>query len=158
MSLSVSEPRIELTLQPRREWLWFLVVVHAVAFFALFAAELGTIVRVLLTAAIVVSLSRQLATHWRRSTPRAIRSIVWHTDGRWEVTDGRGTMIGVLDDYYLGSHLVILKFRHHPAVLLRGSGAIAPAMRRLRVRLRHGRVGMPGLSPQRYGHPSRASL
>ncbi|HET7370123.1 MAG TPA: hypothetical protein VFK45_04725 [Gammaproteobacteria bacterium] len=158
MSSNSSEPRVELTLQARPEMFWGLAAIHLLALAALFAADLAALYRLLLAAMIAASLWRQLATHWRRRTPRAIRRIIWHGDGRWELADGRGTTIGVLTDYYLGSGLILLKFQHHPAVLLWNGAAAAPALRRLRVRLRHGRLAVPVRIARRHGQPSRVGL
>ncbi|HET6724451.1 MAG TPA: hypothetical protein VFH85_00405 [Gammaproteobacteria bacterium] len=142
-----SEPRVELELTPRPMWLWFLLVVHAAAGAAAFLTAFDLLLKALLAAAIACSLARQLAIHWKQTAPRAIRAVVWHGDGRWQIADGRGTLAAELTGYYLGSHLVILNFRHHPAVLIWSGNTVAQAPRRLRMRLRHGRA-LAGQSEQ----------
>jgi hypothetical protein len=140
MSSKDYEPRVELEIVPRPLWLWFLLIVHAAAGVALALTAFNLFLKGLLVAAIAASLARQFAIYWKQTAPRAIRAIVWHGDGRWQITDGRGTLAGELTGYYLGSRLVILNFRHHPAVLICRGHVAAGAERRLRLRLRHGRT------------------
>ncbi|HET7308158.1 MAG TPA: hypothetical protein VFK24_10155 [Gammaproteobacteria bacterium] len=121
-----------------------MLIIHALAAVAVCVLAAGIAVRVVLAAGIILSLSRQWTVHWKRTAPRAIRSLIWQSDGRWQLVDDRGTTVGILEDYYLGSHLVILKFRHHPAVLLWNGGTLSTPVRRLRTRLRHGEVAPAG--------------
>ncbi|HET7569368.1 MAG TPA: hypothetical protein VFK96_02140 [Gammaproteobacteria bacterium] len=140
MSSHNFEPRVELEIRPQPLWLWCLLAIHVLAAMAISVLAIGIAVRVVLAVGIVLSLSRQWAVHGKRTAPRAIRSLVWQSDGRWRLIDGRGTTVGILEDYYLGSRLVILKFRHHPAVLLWNGGVLSTPLRRLRTRLRHGEI------------------
>ncbi|HET8552041.1 MAG TPA: hypothetical protein VFM97_06155 [Gammaproteobacteria bacterium] len=136
------EPRVELEIRPQPLWLWCLLAIHVLSAVAVCVLAVGVAVRVALSVGIMLSLTRQWTVHWKRTAPRAIRSLVWQSDGRWRLIDGRGTTFGILEDYYLGSHLVILKFRHHPAVLLWSGGTLSAPLRRLRTRLRHGEIGV----------------
>lgn len=152
MSSHDSEPRVELTLEPRPIWLWFVLAIHLLALAALFLADLGWIARLVAAVVIAISLPRQLAAHWTRHAPRAIQTVVWLGDGRWRLTDNRGTTAGRLVEHYLGNRLIVLKFKHHPAVLLWTAGEMSSGLRQLRVRLRHGRVG----ANRQAGHRNRA--
>jgi hypothetical protein len=119
---------------------WFLALTHASAAVALVLAELAPVWRFVLLLGVVASFARSRAIHWHRTAPRAIRSFVWQTDGRWRLRDGRGETIGKLDHFYLGTRLIILNFSGHPAVLIRSGCEPSSQLRQLRVRLRHGQA------------------
>lgn len=140
MSSHASEPRVELELRPRRAWLWFIIVVHVLALAAAARLALSAQWLILLGCIIVASAVWCLAVYWRLAARTSIHRLVWFGDGRWRITDRRGDHDGVLSDYYLARGLLILKFKGHPAVLLWRSGDDADDVRRLRARLKHGRI------------------
>jgi hypothetical protein len=119
---------------------WFLVGVHLCSAVALAFADVGAVATAILLLGVAASFARNWIIHWRQSAPRAIRSLVWQADGRWWLIDNRGETVGRLAHYYLGAHLVILNFSGHPAVLILSAGEASTMIRRLRVRLRHGRA------------------
>jgi hypothetical protein len=147
------EPRVDLCLASQAQWFWFPVAMHAAALAAVWLAGFGWAASLVLSAAVASSLAIQLATHWRRIMPRSIRAVTWYGDGRWEITDNRATLAGSLVSYYLGSRVIILKFRFHPAVLLWRAEKLSSAERRLRVRLRHGRISLDQTPRLRWRKP-----
>lgn len=140
MSSNASEPRVELALRPQLLWLALLLVSHALALVATLVAGIIWPIQLLLCLLIAASLPFNAKRYWLLSTSHAIRRVEWSTDGRWTLRDNSGEVPGTLVDYYLGTRLVILKFRRHPAVLLWCGRKPAPMVRRLRVRMRHGRM------------------
>lgn len=140
MSSSASEPRVDLELSSPSLRLVFVLGVHVVAWAVTAGVAIAPWLRALTALAIGASLLWNLAVQWRWGPSRALTKVTWFEDGRWLLDDARASHDGQLVDYFLGTHLIALKFHGHPAVLFWGAADHPDAIRRLRVRLRHGRV------------------
>lgn len=154
MSSHASEPRVELELRPRRVWLWFIAAVHALALAAVATLALNGLWLTALVLVVAASAAWHLKVYWRLAAPASIRHLIWFGDGRWRVSDSRGAHDGALVDYHLSRRLLILKFKRHPAVLLWGR-ADAADVRRLRARLKHGRIDLHAATGWRAGRANQ---
>jgi toxin CptA len=96
----------------------------------------------LLSTAVVVSLTYTLTTHALLSSRRAIVQLIWDAEGKWTLLTLKGERLEaqLLPITYLHPRLVILNFRlgkpwERRAVMLLPDSVDADTFRRLRVRL-----------------------
>lgn len=142
MSSIASAPPLRLERRPSIRLMMILATVHGLALLVLLPLPLAGWLKMLLAAAVVA----QGIVSWRGqadlSAPRAVKTLVWRTDNRWELfsPDGIGREARLLPGAYVHPWLVVLRFRDEDdcrcAVVLPPDGLDPDQHRRLRVRLR----------------------
>ncbi len=134
--------------QPSRRLGGLLILLHLIAALALFATGLSAGFTGALAGLLLLSLGYSLSLHARWITPpgwlatRRIESLLWDSEGRWQLTlaDGSQHDATLQRDYYLHPGLLLLNFagdRDRRLTLVLLPDSLPPEVhRQLRVRLR----------------------
>lgn len=142
MSSHGSAPPIELELKRSRRLAGFLFVGHALALGAAAYAHLPPFAAAAIAATVLTSFVFNFRRLCQLEGRRAVRRVVWTSDGRWRVTDGTGAEheATLEPSPTVAPELVILRLRGTDGVLrtvlLLADSADADQQRRLRSRLR----------------------
>ena len=134
---------IHLTLRPSRTLGLILLSIHAAAMTVLLPLMAPLWGKLLLAAAILISLTQNLRRHVLLVRPQSIIQLVWQRTGEWSLMrrDGVVQEAQLLPSTFVHHRLMVLNFRlrqpwRRPSVVLFDDAASATTLRHLRVRLR----------------------
>lgn len=144
MSSQGSAPPVDVVVRPSRRLAGALFLGHALALGALAYAHLPPVMAAALAASVLTSFIFNFRRHAQRTGRRAVKRIVWSSEGVWLITDGVGDEheATLEPEPTVTPELVVLRFRgadgvRRTALLLADSGD-PDQLRRLRARLRLG--------------------
>ena len=144
MSSHASAPPIDLELRPSRRLGAALFVMHALALAAAASVPMHPVALAAVAATVLTSFIVHFRRHATLMGSRALRRIVWTSDGHWRIKDGAGLEqdAELEPEPTVHPSLIVLRFKGadgvpRVALLLADSGD-SEVLRRLRARLRLG--------------------
>ena len=140
VSLPAYGEPLEINIRPSRQVASLLLAIHLTAAVVISQLPMPLSSRVIILAAILVSLAWNGMLFWRRTPKR----LMWSLEQGWRITDRKGLTrnMELLPQAYLGNFFLVAHFRadgkkRHSVMLARDSCS-ADGLRRLRVMLRYG--------------------
>lgn len=134
---------LQLDLFKSRALLIQIVLVHALAFAALFFIDLPMIVLTGIGVLIIYNAISAIYKHAMRSSRQAIVRVIWEDNGRWYIVrkSGEKVRVKLKGDTFVHPRLTVLNFKvpekwFSQSVILAGDNVNKDSHRRLRVRLR----------------------
>ncbi|HKT32009.1 MAG TPA: protein YgfX [Gammaproteobacteria bacterium] len=138
-SPAYGEP-LEINIRPSRQVASLLLAIHLTAAVVISQLPMPLLSRLIILAAILVSLAWNGVMFWRRTPKR----LLWSREQGWRITDRRGIThdLDLLPQAYLGNWMLVAHFQtaggKRRAVMLARDSCSADSLRRLRVMLRYG--------------------